>query len=112
MGMLTVNASATTLTIVLAGEITGRAADLAPAIEAAIQGWNGSPVVLDCTGVSGIGLDGAGLLCGVVRSLRWSEITIKVRRGPAGAGIRFLFERLNDASIRVSGAPSIPVVEV
>lgn len=110
--MFTASATGTTLHLTFTGEITGHAAGLASAVGAVIVGWDGSPVVIDCTACTGIGLDGAGLLFGVVRALRWSTITIKVRRGPTGAGIRFAFERLNDASIQITGAPSIPVVEV
>ncbi len=110
--MFTTTITAAETTITLTGEIAGHAAILAPAVGAVLAGREEIPVVIDCTAVTGIGLDGAGLLFGVVRSLGFTPITIRVAKGPAGRGIALLFDRLNREAINHTGEASVPVVFV
>lgn len=110
MYAMTITATASTLVLTFTGEIMGHAAALASGIAKAVDGWDGCPVEVDCREVTALGLDGAGLLFGVLRSLRWSPITVRVSPTPAGRGVALLFGRLNESSERLTGAASVPVV--
>lgn len=107
---MTITATASVLTVTLTGEIAGHAADLAPAVERALDGWDGAAIEIDCRNVTAIGLDGAGLLFGVLRTVPFSPVTVRVARTSAGRGVAMLFERLNENALRLTGTESVPVV--